>query len=65
MLTGGNDDIIMEKMLDEMKRQAKMLGMTALEMWQYENSKNTEAFEHFDFTKIFTAGGFDYLMMAI
>lgn len=65
MLTGADDDIIMEKMLDEMKRQAKMMGMSSLEMWQHENSKNTEAFEHFGFTKIFTSGGMDYLMMAI
>ena len=65
MLTGGDDDIIMGKMLDEMKRQAKMLGMSSLEMWQYENSKSTEAFNHFGFTKVFTSGGMDYLMMAL
>jgi AraC-like DNA-binding protein len=65
VLTESSNDIIMEKMLEEMKRQAKMMGMTALEMWQQENSKNTEAFQHFGFTKVFTAGGRDYLMMSI
>lgn len=65
MLTGGDDDIIMEKMLAEMKRIAKMLGMSTLEMWQYEKSKSSEAFEHFGFIKVFTSGGMDYLMMAL
>lgn len=65
MLTDTDSDIIMKKLLDEMKRQAKMLGMTTLEMWQGENSKNSQAFEHFGFAKVFTAGGMDYLMIGI
>ena len=65
MLTGGDEDIIMSKMLDEMKQQAKMLGMSSLEMWQPVNSKNTEAFISLGFTKVFTSSEFDYLMLAL
>ena len=65
VLTGGDEDVIMEIMLEELKRQCKFMNITTLFIPEGENSKNTEAFEHFGFTKILTSGGWDYLMMAL
>jgi AraC-like DNA-binding protein len=65
ILSHTNDDIIMEKLLDEMKIQAKEFGMNTLEMWEPENSEYSETFISLGFQKVYVSGGFDYLMMSI
>ncbi len=65
VLTGGDEDIIMEKMLEEMKRQCKMMNVSTLISPQSKNSENVKAFLHFGFNKAFTSDGWDYLMIAI
>ncbi len=65
VLTGGDNDAVMEKMLAEMKRQCKMMNVSTLISPQYENSESCKAFLHFGFTKAYTSDGWDYLMIAI
>jgi AraC-like DNA-binding protein len=62
---GGDGDIIMGKLLDEMKRRCKMMGITTLVAPEYENSGSSEAFMRFGFTKAFVSGGWDYLMLQV
>lgn len=65
VLKNDDTDIIMEKLLNEIKKQAKFMGISTLSMWQPENSEHTKAFMHFGFTKVFTSGSYDYLMLSI
>ena len=65
VLTGGDEDIIMGKLLAEMKRQCTMLNVSTLISPQREGSENIQAFVHFGFTEAFTSGGWSYLMMAV
>ena len=65
VLTGGDEDTIMEKMLNEMKRQCKMMNISTIISPQDENSESCKAFIHYGFTKSFTSGGWDYLMLSI
>jgi len=65
VLTGGDEDTIMAKLLAEMKRQCAMLNVSTLISPQKEGSENIKAFVHFGFTEAFTSGGWSYLMMAV
>jgi len=62
----GDRDIIMRKMLDELKKQAKQhLNITTLIKPSGENDDSAKAFEKFGFTRAFTSNGMDYLMLAL
>ena len=62
----GDRDIIMTKMLDELKRQAKdHLNITTLIKPSGENDESSKAFEKFGFTRAFVSNGMDYLMLAL
>jgi AraC-like DNA-binding protein len=61
----GDYHILMRKTLDEMKRQCRMMNITTLMSPQYSGSAPVEAWLQFGFTKAFSAGGWDYLMLAI
>lgn len=66
VLTGGIEDEIMKKLLEEMKHRAKReQNITTLVSPQSENSKSAEAFEALGFTKAFSSGEWDYLMMLL
>lgn len=63
---GGDNDIIMAKMLDELKKQAKShLNITTLIKPSGENDESSKAFEKFGFTRAFVSNGMDYLMIAL
>ena len=63
---GGDNDIIMTKMLDELKKQAKQhLNITTLIKPSGENDNSSKAFEKFGFTRAFVSNGMDYLMLAL
>jgi hypothetical protein len=63
---GGDNDIIMTKMLDEVKKQAKQhLNITTLIKPSGENDESSKAFEKFGFTRAFVSNGWDYLMLAL
>ncbi len=64
-LTGSDGDIIMGKMLDEMKRQCKMMDVNTLISPQWADSDSAKAFQSFGFTKAYTSNGWDYLMLSI
>lgn len=64
-LTGGDGDIVMQKLLDEMKRQAKMLGITALISPQGKDGDSSKAMQSLGFIKVIESGDWEYLMMAI
>lgn len=64
-LTGGDSDIIMEKLLDEMKNQARMLGVNTLISSQYKDSESSIAMQSLGFQKAFESGEWEYLMLAI
>lgn len=64
-LTGGAEDEIMEKLLEEMKNQCRMLNISTLISPQYEGSENAKAFMHFGFTEAWKSGGWVYLAMSI
>ena len=64
-LDGGDGDIVMRKLLDEMKRQAKSLGITTLLSPQYANSEASQAMQSMGFQKVMESGEWEYLMMAI
>jgi AraC-like DNA-binding protein len=62
---GGDNDIIMIKMLDELKKQAKSLNISTLIKPSGENDESSKAFEKFGFTRAFVSNGWDYLMIAL
>jgi AraC-like DNA-binding protein len=63
---GGDNDIIMTKMLEELKRQAKLhLSINTLIKPSGENDDSSQAFEKFGFTRAFVSNGWDYLMLAL
>ena len=64
-LTGGNDDIIMRKLMDELKEQAKRLGISTLLSPQKANSESSKVMQSFGFQKAMESGDWEYLMMAI
>lgn len=64
-LTDGDSDIIMQKMLGEMKRQTKMLGISALLSPQDKDSESSKAMQSLGFDKVFESGDWEYLMMAL
>ena len=63
-LTGGDEDIVMQKLVDGMRHQAKALNITALVSPQYKNTEESKAMQSFGFTKVFESGEWEYLMMA-
>lgn len=65
ILTGGDSDIIMQKLIDEMIKQAKNLGVTTLISPQGQNSESSKAMQSFGFQKVMESGDWEYLMMAI
>jgi len=48
-LTGGAEDEIMGKLLEEMKKQCRMLNVSTLISPQPENSESAKAFMYFGF----------------
>jgi AraC-like DNA-binding protein len=64
-LTGFDRDQIMQKLLDELKKQAKRLGIGTLVSPQGRNSEASKAMQSFGFQKVNESGDWEYLMMAI
>lgn len=64
-LTGGDSDKIMSILLDEMKKQAKTLGISTLLSAQEKNSESSMAMQSLGFIKVMESGGWEYLMMTI
>ena len=64
-LNGGDGDIIMGKLIDEMKKQAKHLGITTLISPQGQDSDSSKAMQSFGFQKVMESNGWEYLMMAL
>lgn len=64
-LTGGDGDIIMQKMVEEMKIQAKRLGIFTLVSPQGKDSESSRAMQSFGFIKVMESGDWEYLMMAL
>jgi len=58
-------DSILERLLEETRRQAKSLGISALMAIEDANSESSLAFQAFGFRVVLSAGGLDYLMQAI
>ncbi len=65
VLTNGVEDEIMEKLLEEMKNQCRMLNVSTLISPQVEGSESAKAFMHFGFTEAWKSGGWVYLAMSI
>ena len=63
--TGGDEDVIMQKLLEEMKKQAKILGIFTLISPQGRNSEPSRAMQSLGFTKVMESGDWEYLMMAL
>jgi AraC-like DNA-binding protein len=64
-LTGFDRDQIMEKLLDELKKQAKRLGIGTLVSPQSRNSEASKAMQSFGFQKVNESGDWEYLMMTL
>lgn len=64
-ITDGYGDIIMQKLIDETKSQAKMLGIFTLVSAQKKGSESSEAMKTFGFQKVMESNDWEYLMMAI
>jgi AraC-like DNA-binding protein len=65
VLTGGDADMLIGKMLEEMKRYCAMMNVSTLISPQKEGSESARAFVCLGFTEAFRSGGWSYLMMAI
>ena len=64
-LTGGDDDTIMKKLLDEMKNQARILDIGTLLSPQHKGTESSKAMQSLGFQKAFESGEWEYLMMAV
>jgi len=62
---GGNEDIIMQKLIDGMKEQAKSLSVFTLISPQGKDSESSKAMQSFGFKKVIESGGWEYLMLAL
>jgi AraC-like DNA-binding protein len=58
-------DIVLQKLLEEMRRQAKGFGISALMAIEDVGSESSRAFQAFGFRVVLTAGDLDYLMIGI
>lgn len=65
ILTGGDSDKIMEKLIDELKVQAKSMGITTLLSPQGKNSESSKSMQTFGFQKVSESDDWEYLMMTI
>ena len=64
-LNGGDNDIIMGKLLETMKEQVKRMGVTTLISPQGKDSDSSKAMQSFGFKKVMESDGWEYLMLAI
>jgi AraC-like DNA-binding protein len=64
-LTGGDKDTIMPRLMDEMKKQAKMLGISTLLSPQSRNSGSSKAMQSLGFIKVMDSDDWEYLMMPL
>jgi AraC-like DNA-binding protein len=65
-LDGGDRDIIMGKLIDEMKRQAKeYMNVSTLISPQGKDSDSSKAMQTFGFLKVMESDGWEYLMLAL
>lgn len=65
ILTGGVEDEIMGKLLEEMKNQCRMLNISTLISPQLDGSESAKAFMHFGFAEAWKSDGWVYLAMSI
>jgi AraC-like DNA-binding protein len=65
VLTGGDSDKIMQRLMDELIKQAKRIGIGTLISAQSVNSKSSKAMQSFGFQKVNESGDWEYLMMSI
>jgi len=64
-LTGGDEDVIMQKLVDGMKYHAKLIGVFTLISPQHKDAEESKAMQSFGFEKVFESGDWEYLMMAV
>lgn len=64
-LTGGDEDLIMQKLVDGLKYHAKHLNISALLSPQGKNTEESKAMQAFGFVKVFEAGDWEYLMLSV
>jgi len=64
-LTGGDSDKVFQMLLDEVKNQAKMLGISTLLSPQAKNSEASKSIQSMGFKKVMESGDWEYLMMAV
>jgi len=63
--TNGIEDELMKKLLEEMKRQCRMMNISTLISPQFEGSDNAKAFIKLGFTEAWKADGWVYLAIAV
>jgi len=63
--TEGDSYMIMQKLMEETKRQAKMLGVSTLLSPQSQNSDASKAMQSLGFNKVVESDGWEYLMMSL
>ena len=64
-LSGGDSDKLMQMLLDELKLQAKALGISTLLSPQGADSESSKAMQSLGFNKTMKSDGWEYLMMAL
>jgi hypothetical protein len=63
--TEGDSHVIMQKLMEEMKRQAKALGISCLISPQSQGSEASQAMQTLGFCKVNESDGWEYLMMSV
>lgn len=63
--TNGIEDELMKRLLEEMKRQCRMMNISTLISPQAEGSENAKAFIQLGFTEAWRVDGWVYLAMAV
>lgn len=65
VLTGGDGDRLMERLLEEMRRQCRRMGVSILISPQETGSDGCAAFRHFGFEEGGQADGWTYLVLSV
>ena len=65
VLTGGDGDRLMERLLEEMRRQCRRMGVSILISPQETGSDGCAAFRHFGFEEGGQADGWTYLVLPV
>ena len=65
IITGGDRDVIMQKLMDEMKIHARHIGVHTLISPQGRDSESSKAMQSLGFQVAMQSGDWEYLMMAL